>query len=347
MREYTVYVGGPMTNRAYFNFPAFDSLADHLVRVRRWKVWNPHKHDQEMYPGIDDAPATVIGDVQAIAEQVGFSFKDAMAWDLSKVIESHGLVLLPEWETSTGATHERYVAEVLGKEIWLAMEDRLETTRFGVGETTYISEWSVALDPVQLRVTARKPDVHVEVHNHHTMKDELLDLVSKAYDVPTELVDSYTVDGYEYPSPTRVAQLGHEVRTVDPLTGGEKGTKLARFDLIPADTLRDLAEHYGRGAEKYADRNWERGYKWSLSYAALLRHLMSWWDGEDTDDEGFEHIIAAIWHSIALATFAQRGIGTDDRPSTPPAPETSNRTERGAAELRRRRSDAELRRVDL
>lgn len=106
-----------------------------------------------------------------------------------------------------------------------------------------------------------------------------------------------------------------EVRTVDPLTGGEKGSKRARYDLIPVGPLRRLAEHFGYGATKYADRNWERGYKWSLSYAALMRHLQAFWGGEDIDaDSGSEHITAVIWHAMALSEYANRGLGTDDRP---------------------------------
>lgn len=42
-----------------------------------------------------------------------------------------------------------------------------------------------------------------------------------------------------------------EVRVKDPNSGGEKGTKLARFSLVPREFLWALAEHYGRGARKY------------------------------------------------------------------------------------------------
>src|SRR5690625_7397406 len=58
-------------------------------------------------------------------------------------------------------------------------------------------------------------------------------------------------------------------------TGGQKGSKKARFDLIPVVPLWEVAEVYGKGAEKYEDRNWERGYDWSLSFAALRRHARS------------------------------------------------------------------------
>ena len=106
-----------------------------------------------------------------------------------------------------------------------------------------------------------------------------------------------------------------EVRVVDPVTGGEKGSKLSRFDLIPAEALVELANHFGRGARKYEDRNWERGYKWSLSFAALNRHLWQWWHREEHDEEtGTHHIIAVAWHAFVLFTFWVRKKGTDDRP---------------------------------
>ena len=104
-----------------------------------------------------------------------------------------------------------------------------------------------------------------------------------------------------------------EVRITDPITGGEKGSKLQRYDLIPAEFLFALATHYGKGARKYDDRNWEKGYKWGLSYAALMRHLEAWRMGEDKDPEtGSHHLVAAAWHCIALFIFQFRGLGTDD-----------------------------------
>jgi hypothetical protein len=104
-----------------------------------------------------------------------------------------------------------------------------------------------------------------------------------------------------------------EVRVVDPTTGGEKGSKMARFSLIPPEAEWALAEHYGRGSLKYEDRNWERGYRWSLSYDALRRHLGQWALGESYDVEtGTHHLIAVVWHAIALFMFELRGRGEDD-----------------------------------
>lgn len=110
-------------------------------------------------------------------------------------------------------------------------------------------------------------------------------------------------------------QTEQETIITDQTTGASKGSKLARFDLIPVEPLKCLAEHYGRGALKYEERNWERGYRWSLSYAALCRHLFSWWDGEDIDEEtGGSHITAVAWHAFALSYYSLFNLGTDDRP---------------------------------
>jgi hypothetical protein len=104
-----------------------------------------------------------------------------------------------------------------------------------------------------------------------------------------------------------------EVRIIDPKTGGAKGSKKAMFSLIPPDWLWELAEHYGLGATKYAPRNWQRGYKWSLTIDAHGRHVAQWLSGEDNDSEtGSSHLIAAAWHLIALWWFHKHGKGTDD-----------------------------------
>ena len=100
----------------------------------------------------------------------------------------------------------------------------------------------------------------------------------------------------------------------DPDTGGKKGTALARFDLIPAHPLWELAELYGIGARKYEDRNWERGYAWSLSFAALMRHAWQFWNGEDRDPEGQLHLASVAWHALSLMEFMRTHPELDDRP---------------------------------
>ena len=99
-------------------------------------------------------------------------------------------------------------------------------------------------------------------------------------------------------------------------TGAKKASKLARFDLIPAEPLWTLAEHYGVNLEKYDARNWEKGYDWSLSYAAINRHLNLWWRGEDIDpDNCMPHLAAVAWHAFTLLEFSRTHPEKDDRPN--------------------------------
>lgn len=104
-----------------------------------------------------------------------------------------------------------------------------------------------------------------------------------------------------------------EVR-VTSATGGQKGEKLAAFDQIPPQQLWRLAEHYGKGAQKYSPDNYRFGYDWRASYAALQRHLNQFWMGEDIDPEtGSMHLIAAAWHCFTLAEFIDTHPQYDSR----------------------------------
>lgn len=95
---------------------------------------------------------------------------------------------------------------------------------------------------------------------------------------------------------------------------GHKGVKEARFDLIPVDALWYVARVFGKGAEKYAERNWERGLKWGSSKGALDRHLSLFWAGQDFDEEsGLPHLAHAAWHALVLLSMFLRKDGEDDR----------------------------------
>jgi hypothetical protein len=97
-------------------------------------------------------------------------------------------------------------------------------------------------------------------------------------------------------------------------TGGEKGVKPERYDLIPVSSLRELALVYGYGANKYSDRNWEKGYEYSKSYAALQRHLNQFWSGQNNDEEsGLPHLAHAMFHIMALLQFVEHFPDFDDR----------------------------------
>lgn len=107
-----------------------------------------------------------------------------------------------------------------------------------------------------------------------------------------------------------------ETQQTNESTGGQKATKLARMDLLPVEPLWEVAELYGAGAQKYDARNWEKGYPWSWSYQALLRHAMLFWNGEDTDPETRKHHMASVvFHAFALMEFGETHPELDDRPN--------------------------------
>jgi len=110
-------------------------------------------------------------------------------------------------------------------------------------------------------------------------------------------------------------------------TGGQKGQKDARFDLIDSWAMWALALVCGMGAKKYDDDNWRKGYSWRLSYGALQRHIHLFWQGEEIDTESnLHHLAHAMWHCMVLMVFSMnrdRYGKFDDRalpepPATPP-----------------------------
>lgn len=91
-----------------------------------------------------------------------------------------------------------------------------------------------------------------------------------------------------------------------------------RYDLLPPEALDALARVLTFGAEKYEDRNWEKGMRWGRPYAALQRHLWAWWGGENTDPEtGESHLAHAMCCVAFLLAYESRSTGEDDRPASP------------------------------
>ena len=88
-----------------------------------------------------------------------------------------------------------------------------------------------------------------------------------------------------------------------------------RFDLIPPGPLRQIAEIYSYGAEKYEDRNWEKGMQWSRVYGATQRHLNAFWGGQNNDEESaLSHLAHAAFGMLALMEYIRTHPKLDDRP---------------------------------
>ena len=89
-----------------------------------------------------------------------------------------------------------------------------------------------------------------------------------------------------------------------------------RMDLIPPEAVFALARVLTYGAAKYEDRNWEKGMAWSRPYAALMRHMLAWWGGEDKDPETrYSHLWHALCCVVFLVAYEEWGMDEfDDRP---------------------------------
>jgi hypothetical protein len=87
-----------------------------------------------------------------------------------------------------------------------------------------------------------------------------------------------------------------------------------RLDLLPSESLFEVAKVLQFGACKYGDHNWKKGMQWSRLYAATQRHLMKWNAGETTDSEsGINHLAHAATNILFLIYYTEHHAELDDR----------------------------------
>lgn len=88
----------------------------------------------------------------------------------------------------------------------------------------------------------------------------------------------------------------------------------SRYDLIHPLAERGLVDVLTKGAEKYAERNWERGMKWSKVLASLKRHIAAFERGEDYDPEtGLLHADHIQCNAHFLSAYYRIAPQYDDR----------------------------------
>ncbi len=85
---------------------------------------------------------------------------------------------------------------------------------------------------------------------------------------------------------------------------------------VPANVLMRIGAVLAHGAAKYGRHNWRTaGINLSTYYDAALRHLASWWEGEDNDPESGESHLAHAMATLVVALDAiEQGMAKDDRP---------------------------------
>jgi hypothetical protein len=90
----------------------------------------------------------------------------------------------------------------------------------------------------------------------------------------------------------------------------DNGLKTLRPDLIWQPGLIRLAEHMGKGALKYSERNWEKAStqeELDRFKASAFRHFIQWFRGDNDED----HLSATIFNMFGAAyvqeKLAQKG----------------------------------------
>ena len=80
-------------------------------------------------------------------------------------------------------------------------------------------------------------------------------------------------------------------------------------------SLRGVTDVFTKGAEKYAERNWERGMSWSTVYQSAMRHGFKVLAGEEIDEEsGLPHIDHYNCNITMLLEYEVTYKEGDDRP---------------------------------
>jgi hypothetical protein len=94
------------------------------------------------------------------------------------------------------------------------------------------------------------------------------------------------------------------------------GIKKAPMSTVPSAVVMEIGLAMLEGALKYGRHNYRAiGVRASVYYDACMRHLMSWWEGEDIDpDSGLSHITKALACLTVLRDAMWNNKWVDDRP---------------------------------
>jgi hypothetical protein len=94
------------------------------------------------------------------------------------------------------------------------------------------------------------------------------------------------------------------------------GTRKAPLSTVPMGVIVEMGVGMLEGAAKYGRHNYRcAGVRGSVYFDAAMRHMISWWEGEDLDpDSGLSHITKAMCSLAVLRDAQMQGMVTDDRP---------------------------------
>lgn len=110
-------------------------------------------------------------------------------------------------------------------------------------------------------------------------------------------------------------QLEARIAVLEKAEGVKYDTGKPRLELISPIAMEELGKVLAYGAQKYADRNWEKGMAWSRIVGSLLRHLFAYMRGERVDKEsGCSHLSHVLCNAHFLVHYEAMHPEFDDLP---------------------------------
>lgn len=120
-----VYIAGPMRGIEDFNFPAFDRARDAFLACG-YAVISPADIDRAA-----DVTMPTQEDAAKATSQRKYAFRDFHALHFLLGENGDGIVMLPNWESSTGAAGELFLARWLGLKVLDEDGNLLDAVRWG------------------------------------------------------------------------------------------------------------------------------------------------------------------------------------------------------------------------
>lgn len=152
----TLYIAGPMSNIAQFNFPLFEAVTQAL-RDDGWTIVSPHECDSEATR--ESAWASPDGKAGMDGSE---TWGECLARDVKMLADGHriggihdeltpidGIAFLPNWEKSRGARLEAFVGLLTGKSFFSVQVDHRGPT-----QDKYYTLECVTAEWVQYRLAA-------------------------------------------------------------------------------------------------------------------------------------------------------------------------------------------------
>ena len=109
----------------------------------------------------------------------------------------------------------------------------------------------------------------------------------------------------------KIEDGGERVAYGESMAVREPDAGKGRYDLITPYGVERLALWYELGANKYSERNWEKGMPFSRYINSAKRHIEKFVMGK----EGEDHLAAAAWNLLAIMHHQALGQSElDDMP---------------------------------